>query len=61
MGLRTQIDTYNEKMLKLQFEASNDIEHKGTKGELREKVLKRFFESELKELNIKNVFRGTIE
>lgn len=54
MGIRTDIDNYNEKMLKLQFEASEDIEHKLTKGELREKFLKRFFCEELEGLNIKN-------
>lgn len=54
MGLRTDIDNYNEKMLKLQFEASENIEHRLTKGELREKFLKRFFSEELEGLNIKN-------
>ena len=43
MGIRIDIDNYNEKMFKLQFEASEDIEHKLTRGELREKFLKRFF------------------
>lgn len=54
MGIRTDIDNYNEKMLKLQFEASERIEHKLTKGELREKFLKRLFCEELEKLNIKN-------
>lgn len=52
MELRTQIDAYYEKMLKLQFEASEDIEHKLTKGELREKFLKKFFKEELVNLSI---------
>ena len=47
MNLRNDIDNYNEKMLKLQFEVSEDINHKLTKGELREKFLKRFFTEEL--------------
>ena len=54
MDLRTQIDTYNEKMLKLQFEASEGIEHKLTKGELREQFLKKFFREELTTLEIRD-------
>lgn len=37
MGLREDIDNYNEQMLKLQFKASDNIQHKLTQGELREK------------------------
>ena len=52
MNLRTQIDLYYEEMLKLQYEASSGIEHKLTKGELREKFLKNFFMTELSGLNV---------
>ena len=54
MNLRNDIDNYNEKMLKLQFEVSEDINHKLTKGELREKFLKRFFTEELHGLKVMN-------
>lgn len=54
MDLRTNIDNYNERMFRLQFEASEEIEHKLTKGQLREKFLKKFFISELEELNVKD-------
>ena len=54
MDIRKSIDSYNENILKLQFQASEPIEHALTKGELREKFLKRFFADELVELNIKN-------
>ena len=54
MGIREDIDSYNEKMLKLQFQASEKIEHKLTKGELREKFLKRFLCDELEGLSVKN-------
>ncbi len=54
MGLREDIDNYNEQMLRLQFQASDNIQHKLTQGELREKFLKQFFRMELDRINIKN-------
>ena len=41
-------------MLRLQFEASEDIKHNLTKGELREHFLIRFFQGELVKIDIRN-------
>lgn len=54
MGLRAEIDLYYEKMFKLQYEASEGIQHKLVKGELREKFLKQFLTLELEQLNVQN-------
>ena len=46
-NLRQDIDLYLQKLLALQFEASKNISHKPTKGEVREKFVKQVVKSEV--------------
>lgn len=51
---RDVIDEYLEKLLKLQFEASETISHKLTKGELREKFIVNMVHNEFPNVTLRN-------
>lgn len=52
--LREQIDTYLQEMLKMQYIVSKDISHSLTKGELRERFVKRMVEAEFQGIILKS-------
>lgn len=52
VSIRSQIDTYLQDMLKAQFQVSSNIEHRLTKGELREKFIHRMVLDEFPQLNL---------
>lgn len=52
-SIRTQIDTYLQKLLEMQFSASNQITHKLTKGESREKFIRQIVLGEFPKLILK--------
>lgn len=51
-NLRKDIDSYLQKLLALQFEASKNISHKPTKGGVREKFVKQVVKSEFPKLTL---------
>lgn len=53
-SVRTQIDTYLQEMLKMQFRVSDFIEHKVTKGELREKFIHQMVLSQFPNIIVKS-------
>ena len=53
-SVRTQIDTYLQEMLKMQFRVSDIIEHKVTKGELREKFIHQMVLSQFPNIIVKS-------
>lgn len=53
-SIRTQIDTYLQDMLIMQFHVSNRIDHKPTKGELREKFIHRMILEQFPNLKLES-------
>lgn len=53
-SIRTQIDTYLQNMLKVQFQISDMIDHKLTKGQLREAFIHRLVLDEFPHLILKH-------
>ena len=51
-NLRKDIDSYLQKLLALQFEASSNISHKPTKGGVREKFIKQVVKSEIPDVTL---------
>lgn len=52
LTLREQVDLYYQNLLKLQFEASEDILHNPTKGNMREEFIKGMIEGTFKNINL---------
>ncbi len=50
--LREQVDTYYQKLLILQFEASDDIKHNPTKGSMREEFIKGLIEGNFPDIKL---------
>lgn len=53
-SIQTQIDTYLQKLLELQFQVSEPITHKPTKGKLRENFIHQMVLEQFPKLNLKS-------
>lgn len=54
MSIREEIDLYLQDILKMQYMVSNNISHRLTKGELREKFIRRLVQEEFPTLLLKS-------
>lgn len=54
MSIREEIDLYLQDILKMQYMVSDDISHRLTKGELREKFIRRLVQDEFPNLLLKS-------
>lgn len=52
LTLREQVDLYYQNLLKLQFEASDDISHNPTKGSMREEFIKGLIEGSFPQIKL---------
>lgn len=54
MTIRDEVDLYIQEVLKMQYMVSNNISHRLTKGELREKFIRRVVQDEFPNLLLKS-------
>lgn len=54
MTIRDEVDLYIQEILKMQYMVSNNISHRLTKGELREKFIRRVVQDEFPNLLLKS-------
>lgn len=54
MTIRDEVDLYIQEVLKMQYMVSNNISHRLTKGELREKFIRRMVQDEFPNLLLKS-------